>query len=1023
MINSKSSLSIVIPAFNAAETLSTTVKVLFDQTRGDWEAIIVDDGSTDRTAETAFELAQQDNRIRVERQPNGGASSARNSGIKLARSNRLMFLDADDWIAPTYVEKMIGTLEANPAASIAYCGYQRVTPAGIEMSVRWLPDLNSGSFEILAGQCFGAIHCFVVPRELVLAVGGFDESLKTCEDWDLWQRLARMDPIFVEVREAMAFYRLRAGSLSRNGRQMVKDAQIVIARAHQPDPRVPEPAEKYAAGFIGKDASVRATYFACWCAALEAGLGHDKSNLLDEVAGIADLKETPTSFINSVLNALSIGMEMSVARLAEQAAIYQSPLAALFDRLGRASSWPGLPILLWSHLATRLLWENELKVPLRVGRMFGLRVDIRDIRHIVPPPGVETIYMRICAGKEVLKDRIVPVWGEITRAEVMEIAMNTVGDRTFWRQSSVHTRPRLWTSVLREGVRSAPKFLSIVRSEEGGRRQLMRAALDDLEKCALFRVASRTTSVNGKTQTSLACALAIIEEIRSTVDSTVPVAPSPTPHDTSTNDAAPELDRQAYWEQVFQTPDPWNYTSPYEQLKYEQTLSLLPDDKPSTALELACAEGLFTQMLAPKVERLIAADISSTALKRAEERCGNFGTIEFRRLDLVEDPLPQDLALIVCSEVLYYLHDRDRLAEIAQKFHDALKPGGRLLTAHAMVLADDLSRTGFDWEGNYGAKTISDAIARIDNLKLEKSLRTELYQIDLYRRGTPGEVEIESEVHYAEFGRPLDLDVARSVVWGGASARRETVRASETTWQVPILMYHQIAEDGPTELSRYRTSPSALQDQLRLLRRHGFHAITSSDLEAHLRSHQPLPGRPVMITFDDGYQDFYDLAWPILQRNDFTAEVFIVTEKVGATADWDSESGSSAPLMDWPAIKELYSQGVRFGSHLASHMAASTLRLDALLRETAGSRALLERQLGCEVTSIAAPYGIIDDSLMRCMELSGYKTAFTTEDRIATLEWEHPLFFPRVEVVGGYDLATFAKRVGLKLNTKEGEGS
>ena len=228
-------------------------------------------------------------------------------------------------------------------------------------------------------------------------------------------------------------------------------------------------------------------------------------------------------------------------------------------------------------------------------------------------------------------------------------------------------------------------------------------------------------------------------------------------------------------------------------------------------------------------------------------------------------------------------------------------------------------------------------------------------------------------------------------------------------------MYHRIADEGPAELSRYRTTPSAFEDQLRLLRRYGYHSITSSDLEFHLRSGQRLSGRPVMITFDDGYQDFYDTAWPILRRNDFTAEVFIVTDKVGHSADWDQHYGPPSPLMDWPAIRELQAQGVRFGSHLASHSGASTLPLDALLRETAGSRAVLEQKLGCDVTSIAPPFGIIDDRLWRCMELSGYTTAFTTVDRIATLS-DHPLFLPRVEVFGGEDLAAFAKRIGLAID-------
>ena len=151
-------------------------------------------------------------------------------------------------------------------------------------------------------------------------------------------------------------------------------------------------------------------------------------------------------------------------------------------------------------------------------------------------------------------------------------------------------------------------------------------------------------------------------------------------------------------------------------------------------------------------------------------RCADLDNVQFRQLDLVVDALPDDLDLLVCSEVLYYLRDRQQLVEIAQKFHDALKPGGFFLTAHAMVLSDDLTRTGFDWEGHYGAKTIAEVFANTGTLQLMKSLQTELYRIDLYRRALPGETTIAADVCLADFARPLDLDVERFVIWGGAVA-------------------------------------------------------------------------------------------------------------------------------------------------------------------------------------------------------------------------------------------------------------
>ncbi len=166
-------------------------------------------------------------------------------------------------------------------------------------------------------------------------------------------------------------------------------------------------------------------------------------------------------------------------------------------------------------------------------------------------------------------------------------------------------------------------------------------------------------------------------------------------------------ERQKFWEDLFEKPDPWNYESAYEQIKYERTLSLLPDEPIARALELACAEGHFTRQLASRVTTLLAADISQRALDRARERCGHLDNVEFRRLDFFDDPLPGGMDLIVCSEVLYYADDLVKLRRIAEKLRSALAPGGRILTAHAFIITDDPARTGFDWDHAFGAETIA----------------------------------------------------------------------------------------------------------------------------------------------------------------------------------------------------------------------------------------------------------------------------------------------------------------------------
>ena len=115
-------LCVVIPAYNAAETLADALNSLLAQTRGDWTAIIVDDGSIDSTRQLAETYVARDQRLRLlsDGWPRQGASAARNRGIAAADGRWLAFLDADDWLEPPFVEKMVGRLETTADAKVAY---------------------------------------------------------------------------------------------------------------------------------------------------------------------------------------------------------------------------------------------------------------------------------------------------------------------------------------------------------------------------------------------------------------------------------------------------------------------------------------------------------------------------------------------------------------------------------------------------------------------------------------------------------------------------------------------------------------------------------------------------------------------------------------------------------------------------------------------------------------------------------------------------------------------------------------
>jgi peptidoglycan/xylan/chitin deacetylase (PgdA/CDA1 family) len=241
-------------------------------------------------------------------------------------------------------------------------------------------------------------------------------------------------------------------------------------------------------------------------------------------------------------------------------------------------------------------------------------------------------------------------------------------------------------------------------------------------------------------------------------------------------------------------------------------------------------------------------------------------------------------------------------------------------------------------------------------------------------------------------------------------SRRADVQASETTERVPILMYHRIADDGPADLARYRTPLEAFAEQMRWLRHNGYHAIGAAELARQLEWGRPLAGRPVVVSFDDGYRDFHDAAWPVLRANDFTADVMLVTDRIGGAADWDVQYGPPAPLMDWPEIRRLAAAGVRFGSHLATHRYASTMTSREIAREAAGSRTLIERAVGRPCLSLAAPFGDGDGRLVPIARRCGYTAALTTDPGHVRLGHD-PMRLPRIEVLGGWSLQAFASAV------------
>jgi glycosyltransferase involved in cell wall biosynthesis len=208
-------IGIVTPAFNAAETIAEALNSLLTQSWQDWVIVVVDDGSTDATA--AIVHSYRDPRIRLVRQANAGVSAARNAGIAAIEADALLFLDADDWLAPHALAALKAGLEAAPQAVAAVGPCARVRATG-HAGETYRPNLSGNVLErLLTTSLFANGGHLLIRRAAVDAAGPFRTDLVYGEDWEYWVRLALLGP-FVAARAdyPICFIRERAsGAYSR----------------------------------------------------------------------------------------------------------------------------------------------------------------------------------------------------------------------------------------------------------------------------------------------------------------------------------------------------------------------------------------------------------------------------------------------------------------------------------------------------------------------------------------------------------------------------------------------------------------------------------------------------------------------------------------------------------------------------------------------------------------------------------------------------------------------------------------
>jgi len=220
-------VSVVIPTHNRRDLIGETIRSVLNQTFEDFEVLVVDNGSTDDTEQVVRNF--RDPRIRYIYQENtGGPAGPRNTGIRQSRGKYIAFLDSDDVWMPNKLEREIALLESNRGIDVVYCAGEKIDAKGVLLNSDWVRPRSWGTLceDLLYGNVVSGGSAALLRADCFARVGLFDETLRLCEDLDMWRRLALAGYQFLFVDEALVRIRVHTSSMLAGATQANLDERI-----------------------------------------------------------------------------------------------------------------------------------------------------------------------------------------------------------------------------------------------------------------------------------------------------------------------------------------------------------------------------------------------------------------------------------------------------------------------------------------------------------------------------------------------------------------------------------------------------------------------------------------------------------------------------------------------------------------------------------------------------------------------------------------------------------------------------
>lgn len=225
--------------------------------------------------------------------------------------------------------------------------------------------------------------------------------------------------------------------------------------------------------------------------------------------------------------------------------------------------------------------------------------------------------------------------------------------------------------------------------------------------------------------------------------------------------------------------------------------------------------------------------------------------------------------------------------------------------------------------------------------------------------------------------------------------------------KIPILMYHSISGTLNSKFRQFTVSPVSFAEQLAYLHEHAYTPITITQFVEAL-TQTAFPERPIVLTFDDGFADFFTAALPVLKQYDFPATLYISTAFINGTSRWLRYRGETTrPMLTWEQLAEISTSRIECGAHSHSHPQLDILSRAAARDEIVRSKRILEDRLGREILSFAYPFGYYTDQVRQLVQEAGYTSACAVKHAMSSAA-DDPFSLARLMVMADSGREEFA---------------